>query len=104
MKNDSISASLKIIELFDLHNSGILSKEEYHDQLKSRIISQLKVRPLKELETEKELMKVSKKGFIASPGKFKKDEYDLLKSDIINKGEVQPIKEKVQKILWILLN
>jgi hypothetical protein len=104
MKNDSILASSKIKELINLHKLGILSDAEYHDLLKSQIISQWKVQPLKELETEKEPVKVSKEDVCASPRKINKDEYNLLKSEIVNQGEVQPIKEKVQKILWILLN
>jgi hypothetical protein len=104
MKNDSISASSRIKELFNLHKSGILSDEEYHDLLKSKIISKWKVQPLKQLEAEKEPMKVSKEDIYASLKKNNKDKYNLLKSEIINQGEVQPIKEKVQKILWILLN
>jgi hypothetical protein len=104
MKNDSISASSKIRELIDLHKSGLLSDEEYHNLLKSQIISQLKVQPLKELETEKKPVKVSKENNSASSRKINKDEYNLLKSEVINKGEDQPVKEKVQKILWILLN
>jgi hypothetical protein len=104
MKNDSISASSKIKELFNLHKSSILSDEEYHDLLKSQIISLLKVQPLEELETEKKPGKVSKEINSGSSRKINKDEYNLLKSEIINQGEVQPIKEKVEKILWILLN
>jgi hypothetical protein len=104
MKNDSISASSIIRELIDLHKSGILSDKEYYDLLKSQIISQWKVQPLKELETEKEPDKVSKEDICASPRKINKNEHNFLKSEIINQGEVQPIKEKVQKILWILLN
>ena len=104
MKNDSIEASSKIKELFDLHKSGRLSNEEYHNQLKSWIISQLNVRPLKESKTGKESVEVSKKEIRASSKKFKKYENDLLKSDIINKDDEQPIKEKVEKILWIHLN
>ncbi|MGD0756116.1 MAG: hypothetical protein ABR927_13765 [Bacteroidales bacterium] len=104
MKNDSISASSKIKELIDLHKSGILSDEVYLDLLKSQIISQWKVKPLKELGTKKRPMKISKKDIFASSSKINKDEYNLLKTEIINQGEVQPVKEKVQKILWILLN
>jgi hypothetical protein len=104
MKNDSISASSEIKELFNLHKSGTLNDEEYHDLLKSKIISKWKVQPLKQLETEKEPVKVSKENNSASPKKNIKEEYNLLKSEIINQGEIQPIKEKVEKILWILLN
>ena len=107
MKYDSISASLKIKELFDLKKSGILSDEEYRNQLKSLkslIISQLKVRPLKELKTEKESADISEEDICTSSGKFGKDGYDMIKSDIINKDDVQPPKEKVEKILWRLLN
>jgi hypothetical protein len=56
MKNDSISASSKIKEIINLHKSGILNDEKYHDLLKSQIINQLDARPLKKLETEKESM------------------------------------------------
>ena len=49
-------------------------------------------------------MKVSKKDIASSSMKFNKDEYDLIKSDIITQDDNQPIKEKVEKILWILLN
>ena len=94
MKNDSISASSIIRELIELHKSGLLNDEEYHNLLKSEIISQLKVQPLK----------VTIEDFSASLTKSKKSKYDLLKSEKINQGEVQPIKEKVEKVLWTLLN
>jgi hypothetical protein len=100
MKNDSISASSKIKELFDLHKSGILNNEEYYDQLISLIINQLNIRSLKEMETEK----VSKRGVRISIGKFKIDEHDLFDSEISEKGEMRPSNAKVQKILWTLLN
>ncbi|MGC1390517.1 MAG: hypothetical protein WA816_05725 [Bacteroidales bacterium] len=100
MKNDSISASSKIKELFDLHKSGILTNEEYYDQIISLIINQLSIRSLKQKETEK----VSKKGISISIGKFKIDEHDLFDSETSEKGEVRPSNEKVQKILWTLLN
>jgi hypothetical protein len=38
MANDSVSASSKIKELVRLYRLGVLSDEEYHDQLKSQII------------------------------------------------------------------
>ena len=104
MKDDSISASSKIKELFDLHRSGVLSDEEYHNQLKSWIINQLKMAPLRELKTEKESFKVSKKYFHVSSGKLKKEEHEILRSDIISLDDEQPIKEKVEKVLWTLLN
>jgi hypothetical protein len=104
MKNDSISVSSKIKELFDLRKSGILSDEEYHNQLKSWILSHLKSKPLKELTTEKESVKVAEENTGTSSGKFKKHEYDLLRSDIIDKDDGQHIKERVEKILWRLLN
>jgi hypothetical protein len=107
MKNDSLSASSKIRELFDLHKSGRLSDEEYRNQLKpvqSWIINQLKIRPLTEPGREKESIQVSKKDIGDSSIKFKKDEYDMLKSEIINKDDAQPAKERVEKILWRLLN
>jgi hypothetical protein len=104
MKNDSISASSKIKELFDLRKSGILNDEEYHNQLKSWILSYLKSKPLKELNTEKESVKVSKEDARTSSGEFKKSEYDLIKSDIIDKDDGQHIKVRVEKVLWTLLN
>jgi hypothetical protein len=107
MKSDSISMSAKIKELFDLHKSGVLSDDEYRAQLKSIevwLISRLNMRPLKEAKTEKGSIKVSKKEIASSSMKFNRDEYDLIKSDIITQDDNQPIKEKVEKILWILLN
>jgi hypothetical protein len=107
MKSDSISMSAKIKELFDLHKSGVLSDDEYRAQLKSIevwLISRMNMRPFKEAKTEKGSMKVSKKDIASSSMKFNKDEYDLIKSDIITQDDNQPIKEKVEKILWILLN
>jgi hypothetical protein len=103
MKSDSISVSSKIKEIINLHKSGILNDEKYHDLLKSQIISQLDARPLKKLDTEKESMKVSKGNISHSSRIIKKDKYDLLKPDTIHIGEVQPIKENVEKILWTLL-
>jgi hypothetical protein len=82
----------------------MLSDKEYHTQLKSWVISQLKMSPLKELQTEKASLKVSKKDIHASSRKYKKDEFDLLKSDIMDKEGDLPITEKVEKILWIHLN
>jgi len=104
MKNDSISASSKIKELINLHKLGELSDEEYLDLLKSQIICQWKVPPLKELKTEKEPVKDSKEDNRGSSGEFKKSGYDLLKSEIVYRDEIQPTKEKVEKILWVLLN
>jgi hypothetical protein len=104
MKNDSISASSKIKELVDLHKSGTLSDKEYHAQLKSWILSQLKNSPLEELKTEKESVNVSKENFHSSSRKFKEDKYDLLKSEIIDEDADLPQKERVEKILWIRLN
>jgi hypothetical protein len=99
MKNDLISVSSKIKELFHLHKSGILSNKEYHDQLISQIINQLG-----SSLTDSKTQKISEKDISASPGKFKIDEFNLFESDITNKSEVQPVNEKVQKILWTLLN
>jgi hypothetical protein len=104
MKNDSISASSKIKELIYLHKSGKLSDDEYHDLLKSHIISHLKVQPLMELETEEGPLKGSGENGSHLSGKIEKDKYGLLKSDSVHKGEAQPIKEKVEKVLWINLN
>ena len=104
MKNDSISASSKIKELINLHKLGELSDEEYLNLLKSQIICQWKVPPLKELKTEKEPVKDSKEDNRGSSGEFKKSGYDLLKSEIAYQREIQPTKEKVEKILWVLLN
>ena len=104
MKNDSISASSKIKELIYLHKSGKLSDDEYHDLLKSHIISHLKVQPLMELETEEGPLKGSGENGSHLSGKIEKDKYSLLKSDSVHKGEAQPIKEKVEKVLWINLN
>ena len=59
MKNDSISASSKIKELFNLHVLGILSDENYHDLLISQIIGQWKVQNLNELGAKKKTVKVS---------------------------------------------
>jgi hypothetical protein len=104
MKNDSISASLKIKELINLHKSGILTDDEYHCLLKSQIISHLKVQHLMELGTEEESVKGSEENGSHLSGKIEKDKYGLLKSDSVHKGEAQPIKEKVEKVLWINLN
>jgi hypothetical protein len=104
MKNDSISASSKIKELINLHKLGELSDEEYLNLLKSQIISQWKVPPLKELKTEKNPVKDSKEDNCGLSGEFKKSGYDLLKSEIVCQREIQPTKEKVEKILWVLLN
>jgi hypothetical protein len=104
MKNDSISASSKIKELINLHKSGILTDDEYHDLLKSHIISHLNIRPLKELGTEEESVKGSGENGSYLSGKIEKDIYGLLKSDSVHKSEAQPIKEKVEKVLWIHLN
>jgi hypothetical protein len=104
MKNDSVSASSKIMELFELHKSGMLSDKEYYTQLKSWVINQLNDRSIKNLKIEKDSTKVSNKNIRSSSRKFKKDEYDLLKSDIFDKDVDLPIKEKVEKILWVHLN
>ena len=104
MKIDSVSASSKIMELFELHKSGVLCDKEYYTQLKSWVINQLNERSSKSLKIEKDSGKVSKRDIRSSSRKFKKDEYDLLKSDIIDKDADLPIKEKVEKILWIHLN
>jgi hypothetical protein len=104
MKNDSLSASSKIKELFDLHRSGVLSDEDYHNQLKSWIICHLNLDHLKSHKTEKESLKLFKKYIHTSSGKLEKDEYDLSGSDIIGIEDEQPIKEKVEKVLWTLLN
>jgi len=103
MKNDSISDSSKIKELIRLHKLGVLSDEEYHYLLKSQILSHWEVQPFKELNTKKKPIKDLKEDIYGSSRKFKKSEYDLLKSEN-NQAEIQPSKEKVEKILWILLN
>lgn len=104
MKNDSISAASKIKELINLHKSGRLTDDEYHDLLKSHIISHLKVQPLMELGTEEKPLKRSGENGSHLSGKTGKDKYGLLKSDLFHKSEAQPIKEKVEKVLWIHLN
>ena len=104
MKNDSRTVSSKIKELIDSHNLGRLSDEKYHYLLKSQIISQWKVPPLKELKTEKNPVKDSKEDNCGSSREFKKSGYDMLKSEIAYQSEIQPTKEKVEKILWVLLN
>jgi hypothetical protein len=103
MKNDSISDSSKIKELIRLYKLGVLSDEEYHGLLKSQILSHWEVQPFKQLNTKKELIKDLKEDIYGLSRKFKKSEYDLLKSEN-NQAEIQPSKEKVEKILWILLN
>jgi hypothetical protein len=107
MKYDPILVSSKIKELFDLHKSGMLTGEEYQNQIKSLqswLYSELKVRPSKELKSRKETMKVSKKEIRLSAENFENEKYDVLKSDLFDRDEEQPIKQKVQKILWLHLN
>jgi|WetSurMetagenome_2_1015567.scaffolds.fasta_scaffold281152_1 hypothetical protein len=104
MKDDSISASSKIKELFDLHRSGILSNEEYHNQLKSWVLSQLKISPAEKSEVVKGPFKITRKYIRPSSGKLTKDESELLRSVIIGRDEDLPTKEKVEKVLWTLLN
>ena len=104
MKNDSISASSKIKELINLHKLDELSDEEYLNLLKSQILSQWKEPSSETLKTEKETVIDSKGDNCGSYREFKKSGYDLLKSEIVNQDEIQPTKEKVEKILWVLLN
>jgi hypothetical protein len=104
MKDDSISASSKIKELFELHKSGILSSEEYRNQLKSWVLSQLKMSHSENMVTGKGSVKATRKYIRISSGKLKRDESDLLSSVINGREEDQPTKEKVEKILWTLLN
>ncbi len=104
MKNDSLSASSIIKELIDMHKSGTLSDQEYYNLLKSHIINHCKGQHLNQLETGKKPLKDSNEYNDASPRKHKNKEYNPLKSKIIIRDEVQPIKEKVEKVLWILLN
>jgi hypothetical protein len=104
MKNDSVSASSKIMELFELHKSGVLGDKEYYTQLKSWVINQLNDTSLNKLTIEEESTKVSNKDILSSSGKLKQDEYDISNSDRIDKDADLPIKEKVEKILWIHLN
>jgi hypothetical protein len=103
MANDSISVSSKIKELVRLHRSGVLSDEEYHDLLKSQILFRLEAQPFTELNAMKESAMDMKDNNWSSSGKLRKAEYDLLKSEK-NQDEIQPPKEKVEKVLWTLLN
>jgi hypothetical protein len=52
MANDSVSASSKIKKLVRLYRLGVLSDEEYHDQLKSQILIHWEFQPIKEFYTK----------------------------------------------------
>ena len=102
MTNESISN--KLSELFELHKSGALTKDEY-ESLKSEIFNQGSVQPIKEKKQEKEPEKVVKEEKTQKP----KSPIipDKTVKEIKQKPESaitpdKPVKEKKNRKIWLL--